>query len=232
MSYDRGKSSKRNDTMKKSLSYIITFCLGVALASSGTFAAAGDVIEATFSKFTFIVDGETKQLEADPLVYQGSTYLPVRVVANLLGKDVVYKADSKTIELNTPAYIEQTSKSKGNDVVNDFRQYSPEIIKGQIISLNAMIEREVNPEVKADLKEKVAERTAHLESLGDYESIIKLTRDIAAKKSLIDSQKDSLKQFDQELRYEEYEIHLEQISRYETELADLEAQKAALETQQ
>lgn len=89
--------------MKK---YLIGFIVGaMCMLSTNAFAAVGDKIEAVFSQFTFVVNGETLELEADPINYQGTTYLPVRVVANMLGYDVTYKHDSRTIELDLP--IEQ-----------------------------------------------------------------------------------------------------------------------------
>ncbi len=82
--------------MKK---FIAGLVIGLLLATAGVGLAAGEIIQATFAKFNFVVNGEAKTLETDPLVYQGTTYLPVRVVSNLLGYDVTYKADSRTIEL-------------------------------------------------------------------------------------------------------------------------------------
>lgn len=85
--------------MKKSLYTIFTLCIGVIIGMTSTVAAAPikEYVQASFEKITFIVNGETKTLEADPLVYQGSTYLPVRTVLNSLGYDVGYKADTKTV---------------------------------------------------------------------------------------------------------------------------------------
>lgn len=82
--------------MKK---FIAGLVIGLLIATAGVGFAAGETVQATFAKFNFVVNGEAKTLEADPLVYQGTTYLPVRVVSNLLGYDVTYKADSRTIEL-------------------------------------------------------------------------------------------------------------------------------------
>lgn len=82
--------------MKK---FVAGLVIGLLIATAGVGFAAGETVQATFAKFNFIVNGEAKTLEADPLVYQGTTYLPVRVVSNLLGYDVTFKADSRTIEL-------------------------------------------------------------------------------------------------------------------------------------
>ena len=106
MVYDVRKMSE-GVIMKKT---ILTLCIGMMIGllagvSSGAYAAIGDKIEAVFSQFTFVVDGETKELDADPIVINGSSYLPVRTVANLVGYDVIYKADSRTIEFVTPVTL-------------------------------------------------------------------------------------------------------------------------------
>src|SRR5690554_5182848 len=81
---------------------ILALVIGMMIGSATVaIAATSDTVQAVFAKFAFVVDGEEKTLEADPLVYQGSTYLPVRVVSNMLGYDVTYKADSRTIELDS-----------------------------------------------------------------------------------------------------------------------------------
>lgn len=140
---------------------------GIVIGStSSAFAAIGDIVEAQFSKFVIRVDGDEKTLDADPLVYQGTTYLPVRTIANLLGKDVVYKADTRTIELNTPI----STAKEGNQIVTDFRMYSPEIINGQITALEATLKQETNLEAMAKLKSAIEERKAYLEQIGETQS--------------------------------------------------------------
>jgi hypothetical protein len=69
---------------------------------SGTFAAIGDRFEAIVAEYIIVVDGEEQVLEVSPVAINDSTYVPLRAMANMLGKDVTYKADSRTIELNTP----------------------------------------------------------------------------------------------------------------------------------
>lgn len=125
------------DEMKNT---ILGLCIGLMLGlSTNAFAATGDIIQATFSVFTFKVDGQVKALDADPLVYQGTTYLPVRTIANLVGKDVVYKADSKTIELNTP--IESIQPTSGGNTVQSNVQKDMTIdeINGRIQGLKIAI---------------------------------------------------------------------------------------------
>lgn len=81
---------------------IIGLVLGLLIGTAGTaLAVESETVQAAFAKFVIIVNGEEKVLDADPLVYQGNTYLPVRTVSNMLGYDVTYKADSRTIELDS-----------------------------------------------------------------------------------------------------------------------------------
>lgn len=83
--------------MKK---YIIGFIVGILIDASGVAYADDGYIQAVFAKFNFIVNGEKVDPGIDPLVYQGTSYLPVRAFANMLGYDVTYRADSRTIELS------------------------------------------------------------------------------------------------------------------------------------
>lgn len=113
--------------MKK---FVAGLIVGLIIGTCGFTFAASETVQATFAKFNFIVNGEPKTLEADPLVYQGTTYLPVRVVSNMLGYDVTYRADSRTIELVT-AGSEETSGSSpeptkpmpGNNITLDVTIY-------------------------------------------------------------------------------------------------------------
>jgi len=132
--------------MKKSFHIVIALVLGIFIGSAtNAFAAIGDVVEAEFAKFVFKVDGEEKTLDADPLVYQGMTYLPTRTIANLLGKDVVYKADTRTIEFNTPietrikegAIIDQSTFNN-----QEYTKQQIEMIDYQIQTTKRMIEKE------------------------------------------------------------------------------------------
>lgn len=93
--------------MKKT---VIILCVGMMIGwmagvTSGAYAAVGDKVEAIFSEFNIFIDGEEQTLDAMPLVYNGTSYLPLRTLANLVGKDVTYLADTKTIELNTPSTV-------------------------------------------------------------------------------------------------------------------------------
>lgn len=85
---------------------VIALTLSMLIGSSVVaFAANSGEVSAMFASFNLKINGQEKQLETSPLVYNGTSYLPVREMANLYGYDVTYKADSRTIELNQPTAI-------------------------------------------------------------------------------------------------------------------------------
>jgi hypothetical protein len=85
------------DLMKKFISGTI---FGLILALSMTAFANSEII-AKFTTFNFVVNGERVELESQPVVVNGSSYLPIREIATLLGHRVEYKFDTKTIELTS-----------------------------------------------------------------------------------------------------------------------------------
>lgn len=93
--------------MKKFISGLI---IGLVLATATSVTAAGGIL-AQFADFNLVVNGQAKVLQTKPLVYNGTSYLPVREIANLVGYDVTYKADSRTIELNTATAHTESSKT-------------------------------------------------------------------------------------------------------------------------
>jgi len=87
--------------LKKFRSHTITFIVGVLIATTATsYAAVGDKVEAIFADFNLVINGQVKTMDTVPLIYNGTSYIPLRSISNLLGYDVTYRADSRTIELN------------------------------------------------------------------------------------------------------------------------------------
>ncbi|MBU5670242.1 stalk domain-containing protein [Paenibacillus brevis] len=126
--------------MKKPLYTIFILCIGVVIGMTSTAAAdpVKQYVQASFEKIIFVVNGEEKPLDADPLVYQGTTYLPVRTVLNTLGYDVGYKADTKTVTADKseiPSLGMEGEKAELN--ANNYQDNNK-----QIESLNHSITRE------------------------------------------------------------------------------------------
>ncbi|RJE88632.1 hypothetical protein D3P07_11605 [Paenibacillus sp. 1011MAR3C5] len=82
---------------------IIGFIAGVIFATAGTVMAqtAIEKITATVrTDYSVEVDGKKVELNNAPLAYNGSSYLPVREVSEMLGKEVDFK--DGVIMLDTP----------------------------------------------------------------------------------------------------------------------------------
>lgn len=181
--------------MKNSIRLSVALCLGITIGSaSNAFAAIGDIVEAQFAKFTIIVDGEEQTLEADPLVYQGSTYLPVRVFANMLGRDVVFKQDSRTIELNTPKVM----LKEADLPVYDFSSQKPELIYGTIQAMEETLKTETNPDTIAKFMAYIDGGKIYLQQIGwEYKAppselelqLIKVNRSIDVFTDMLNSMK-------------------------------------------
>lgn len=85
--------------MKKLIAGIAAgFLLGTA---SMAVAATSPTVQALVSKVTFSVNGEKKPLKSDPLLYNGTTYLPVREVSEILGYGLDYNNQKKSIDFQT-----------------------------------------------------------------------------------------------------------------------------------
>jgi len=91
---------------------ILGLVIGMLIGSAATAFAASDTVEATIAKLRFVVNGEERDVQTEQLVVMGTTYLPVREVAIILGYDVTYRADSKTIEFLGPTNNAQKGVSK------------------------------------------------------------------------------------------------------------------------
>lgn len=98
--------------MKKRLQGFVAGVLSV-LVVSGVYALAKnatEIIEVTYNNIKIVMDGkEYSPTDAngntvEPFIYNGTTYLPVRAVANAVGKEVKWDGDTYTVHLNTPGF--------------------------------------------------------------------------------------------------------------------------------
>ncbi|WP_010271338.1 stalk domain-containing protein [Paenibacillus senegalensis] len=101
---------------------IIGLVAGLMIGTAGTaLAATTQQVQALFAKFNLSIDGQGL-VEIEPLVYDGTSYLPVREVANLLGYDVDYEHSNRLITLDTPVDEPQAGSikepAKGGTKVN------------------------------------------------------------------------------------------------------------------
>ncbi len=94
-------------TLKGFLAGMVTAALVVAPIFS--YAEGGQNIEAFFNRVKLVVNGQPSASET--LLYNGTTYVPLRAVTENLGATVNYDAATKTASINMPntsAAVEQT----------------------------------------------------------------------------------------------------------------------------
>lgn len=92
--------------MKKKCAIITSFVLCAGIAIGVTAASLVDNINAELRRdFTVVIDGQARTFrDADgnvvyPVLYNGTTYLPIRAIGELMNKDVYWYENSKTVEL-------------------------------------------------------------------------------------------------------------------------------------
>jgi len=211
--------------VKKYTQIILAIVIGLSIGSTSSVFAEdiGQKVEAQFAKFRFIVDGEEKILEADPLVYQGTTYLPVRVVANMLGKAVVYRADSRTIELITPKPTDGVTDQnmiENRNILDRLRDQPPEIIRGVLKAREADLSRESDPEEKKKIEADIEQLKEYLKSIGEpiSDEYFKIKEQLEVTQRNIEFTQEFLQHFPDN---EDAKKHLH----------ELEAEKARLESQ-
>ena len=81
------------------------FCLLGAMVLGTCPVSAEDgtrEISAAFRDIKIIVDGKQLSTPAEPFIYNGTTYLPIRAVGEAVGKEVAWDNDTKTVTLTTP----------------------------------------------------------------------------------------------------------------------------------
>ncbi|MCS7459388.1 copper amine oxidase N-terminal domain-containing protein [Paenibacillus doosanensis] len=97
----------------------------------GTFTAgvyAEDVLQRVEAylrpDFSIVLDGKAIQLEGPTLVYQDKSYLPLKELGNMLGVNILWKGDNKTIYINSRINPEQPAED-ANTTYEEFTLRSP-----------------------------------------------------------------------------------------------------------
>ncbi|UUZ95890.1 copper amine oxidase N-terminal domain-containing protein [Paenibacillus sp. P25] len=104
-------------------------------AISGAFTAgvyAQDVLQRVDAylrpDFSIVLDGKPVQLSGPALVYDDKSYLPLKELGNLLGASILWKADTKTIYINSRINPEQTPPAS-EQTYEDIELYNPYSVK-------------------------------------------------------------------------------------------------------
>lgn len=95
---------------------IFGLAAGLLIGSAGTaIASQTGAVEAVFAKFNLKVD-DREIVQIEPLIYDGTSYLPVREVGELLGYQVDYEDVNRLIILETPGQDKKSSSEAGKKV--------------------------------------------------------------------------------------------------------------------
>jgi hypothetical protein len=92
-------------TMRKFRQFIAGLIVGAMLFSTVTVFAGTQTIEAFFNNIKISIDGEAVVLTdvsgnpVEPFIYEGTTYAPIRAIAQALGMEVKYNETTNTVEL-------------------------------------------------------------------------------------------------------------------------------------
>lgn len=109
------KFQRMKDMICGALIASMVLCYGTV-----AFAKVANInIPVSFSNIKIVVDGEQISTSKEPFTYEGTTYLPVRAVAEAVGKDVTWDGNTKTVYLGeAPKNISapKTADGKNNDI--------------------------------------------------------------------------------------------------------------------
>lgn len=80
---------------------IIALSVGLLVGSSSmAVAATSQKVQATLANFKIMVNGQSKSVASDQLVYKGNTYVQLREAAKILGYEVNYRSATRSIEFS------------------------------------------------------------------------------------------------------------------------------------
>lgn len=92
---------KNKEQLKGFVSGVVVTALMVGIMPTASAAVQQLSIPVSYNNIQIVVDGEKLATDKEPFIYEGTTYLPVRAVAQATGKDVTWDNASQTIYLGT-----------------------------------------------------------------------------------------------------------------------------------
>lgn len=129
---------------------VMGLIIGVLLSVSAAYATgAGTQIEVYFKDLVFKFDGVEKKPKQESLIYNGSTYIPIRFVSESIGIPVRYNEESGTISIGAryaapPAmtidkeksYQANVTTNKGSFTIELFAKDAPKTVNNFVFLAN------------------------------------------------------------------------------------------------
>ena len=107
------QSKQRGEIFMKKKAVVLGLVGAMALGTCTVSAANGTKnISATFRNIKIVVDGKELSTSAEPFIYNGTTYLPIRAVGEAVGKEVTWNGGTNTVYLGeVPASAQQQTSA-------------------------------------------------------------------------------------------------------------------------
>ncbi|MCI3922535.1 copper amine oxidase N-terminal domain-containing protein [Paenibacillus sp. TRM 82003] len=102
--------------------WVVPLALAASLAVSGLAWAEGRyrTVEALMGSITFNVNGEHARYERDSIIYNGTIYVPVRSISEMLGASVGWDPDQRTVSLDFLTFQYGSVLDASHDVVYQY----------------------------------------------------------------------------------------------------------------
>lgn len=118
----------------KKIVFVLAFAVAFSFAA-GVFAADGVKKITAYIRpdISIVLDGQKQNLKDDngrkvsPIVYNDTTYLPLRAISNAFGKTVDWNEASRTVTITTPQNGGQSQDSMKDNIIYD-KKYTTKYI--------------------------------------------------------------------------------------------------------
>ncbi len=95
---------------------IIGMVIGLLIGTTGTVLdAQSETVQAVFTKLQFKVDNK-EAIQIEPLMHNGTSYLPIRKMGEILGYDVGYQDETITFQQTTTSTPNESIKKDVSEV--------------------------------------------------------------------------------------------------------------------
>lgn len=110
----------------KKIVFVLAFAVAFSFAA-GVFAADGVKKITAYIRpdISIVLDGQKQNLKDDngrkisPIVYNDTTYLPLRAISNAFGKTVDWSESSRTVTITTPQNGEPSQDNMKDNIIYD-----------------------------------------------------------------------------------------------------------------